>query len=520
MVRARRRGSRAEPLLPLTEQMADIALLIVGMILGALAFSLVVGRYRARRLAKLTDLLAGATVASADLGSIRYPDRVLSSSIERLQTRIAEVEAKATTDPLTDLLNRLACLQFLTTEIARANRYDRQLAVALIDIDHFKRVNDTHGHAAGDEVLRHVAGLLRANIRAVDALGRYGGEEFLLVMPETDIDGALASAESIRRAVGRATVQVALPAGTIETTITISIGVAGRYGAESLDVDRLLRQADGALYGAKASGRDQVQAYIPVDDDVALTKATINADARTRAMEVGQGAFEASNLHLLDALRQRPGWAGGASQMIANLSADIGRAVGLSDGDIDRIRTASLLHDLGKLAIPDEILSKPAPLSAVEWRTIVEHPKIGQVVLEQAGAIRDAASIVLHHHEWFDGRGYPHGLAGSEIPIGSRIVAIADAYEAMISDRPYSPAIDHQAAIAELKRQRGTQFDPDLVDVFVALAGDGMTETGERYGATTFERFVVPAAPPVQPAPAAPAARPRGARRNRRAVAS
>ena len=146
----------------------------------------------------------------------------------------------------------------------------------------------------------------------------------------------------------------------------------------------------------------------------------------------------------------------------------------------------------------------------------MEHPKIGQVVLEQAGAIRDAASIVLHHHEWFDGRGYPHGLAGSEIPIGSRIVAIADAYEAMISDRPYSPAVDHQAAIAELKRQRGTQFDPELVDVFVALAGDGMTETGERYGATTFERLAVPAAPPVQAAavvPEAKAARPGRARR-------
>ena len=475
--------------------MADIALLIVGMILGALAFSLVVGRYRARRLATLTDRLAGVASLVDGPRSVRYPDRVLSSSLERLQTRIAEVEAKATTDQLTDLLNRLACLQVLTTEIERANRYDRQLAVALIDIDHFKRVNDTHGHAAGDEVLRQVAGLLRSNIRAVDAVGRYGGEEFLIVMPETDINGAIASAENIRRAVGRGAVKVVLPTGTIETNVTISIGVAGRFGSESLDVDRLLREADGALYGAKATGRDQVQAYRPVDEDVALSKATINADARTLAMEVGQAAFEASNLQLLDALRQRPGWAGGASQMIANLSADIGRAVGLSDSDIDRVRTASLLHDLGKLAIPDEILSKPAPLSAVEWRTIVEHPKIGQVVLEQAGAIRDAASIVLHHHEWFDGRGYPHGLAGSEIPIGSRIVAIADAYEAMISDRPYSPAMAHTAAIAELKRQRGTQFDPDLVDVFVALAGDGMTETGVPYGAPAFEAVLVPLVP-------------------------
>jgi HD-GYP domain-containing protein (c-di-GMP phosphodiesterase class II) len=151
----------------------------------------------------------------------------------------------------------------------------------------------------------------------------------------------------------------------------------------------------------------------------------------------------------------------------------VAQAVGLPDGDVDRIKTASLLHDLGKLAIPEEILSKPAPLSPLEWRAIIEHPKIGQVVLEQAGAIRDAAAIVLHHHEWFDGRGYPFGLAGYEIPIGSRIVAIADAYEAMISDRPYKRTLSHADALAELQRAAGTQFDPDLVELFVTLFKGG-----------------------------------------------
>jgi len=499
--------------------MSDVAVLIVGMLLGALAFSLVVGRYRARQLAKLADTLAGAPGAMDGRGrSVRVPDRVLSGSMDRLQKRIAEVEAMATTDQLTHLLNRLACLQVLSTEIERANRYDRQLAVALIDIDHFKRINDTHGHAVGDEVLAHVAGLLRANIRAVDALGRYGGEEFLLVMPETDIDGGVASAENIRRAVGRAPVKVAASTGAIEATVTISIGVAGRHGTETLDMDRILREADGAMYGAKATGRDQVHAHRPVDEDGDLARATIDAGARNRAIEVGQAAFEASNLQLLEALRKRPGWAGGASQMIANLSADIGRAVGLSEGDIDRIRTASLLHDLGKLAIPDEILSKPAPLNAVEWRTIVEHPRIGQVVLEQAGAIRDAASIVLHHHEWFDGRGYPHGLAGNEIPIGSRIVAIADAYEAMISDRPYSPAMPHDAALDELQRQRGTQFDPELVDVFIALVGDGQTETGRQYGAPAFVVQTVPDVDAAEPSP--PKRAPKRKPRPRKAAAT
>ena len=455
--------------LPLTSEMADIALVVVGAILGALAFSLIVGRHRARKLARLTDRLAQAGVTTPVLDAVRYPDRVLSQSVERLATRIADVEALASTDPLTRLLNRLAILKVLGAEIERANRYNRPLAVALIDIDHFKSVNDSHGHAVGDSVLKHVANVLKANIRAADVIGRYGGEEFLLVMPETDIDGGIASAENLRRVVGRTELELS----EIRIVVAISAGVTGGSGAGALEIDRILREADSALYGAKGLGRDQVHAFRAFDEHSGITRATIDADARKRASSVGRAAFEAGNRHLLAALAERPGWAGGASQLIADMAADIGRAVGLPDGDIERIRTASLLHDLGKLAIPDEILSKPAALTPREWRTIVEHPKIGQVVLEQAGAIRDAAAIVLHHHEWFDGHGYPHGLAGAEIPIGSRIVAIADAYEAMISDRPYKQAMPHAAALEELRRQRGIQFDPELVDVFVALVGSG-----------------------------------------------
>ena len=160
--------------------------------------------------------------------------------------------------------------------------------------------------------------------------------------------------------------------------------------------------------------------------------------------------------------------------MIANAAMELGRALGLPDREIERIRVASLLHDLGKLAIPDEILTKPGELDEPEWRVVAEHPKIGQVVLEQAGALRDAATIVLHHHEWFDGRGYPFGLAGQEIPIGARIVAIADAYEAMVSGRPYRNAITHGQAMAELRRHGGIQFDPELVGLFTDLFGEHM----------------------------------------------
>ena len=450
----------------------NLALMALGAVIGALVFSFVIGRHRTRQLARLADQLA-QSAGTPHIDAVHVSDPVLDEALRRLVARISDVESMASTDQLTRLLSRPACLSVLAVEIERSNRYQRPLTVALIDIDRFKRINDTYGHAVGDDMLRHVAQVLRSGIRNVDALGRYGGEEFLLVMPETDVDGGLASAENLRRIMGRTPLTLETPRGPSEIRVTISVGIAGHLGERSLDIDALLREADTALYEAKEAGRDQVQAHRPFSESSSFTRATIDAHARNEAAKIGRGAFEASSQHLLGALSERSGWAGGASKLIADLSAELGRAVGLPDGDIERIRTASLLHDLGKLAIPDEILSKPGPLSPTEWRTIVEHPKIGQVVLEQAGAIRDAAAIVLHHHEWFDGRGYPHGLAGAEIPIGSRIVAIADAYEAMISDRPYSAAMSHADAVGELERQRGTQFDPDLVDTFINLVGDG-----------------------------------------------
>jgi hypothetical protein len=146
---------------------------------------------------------------------------------------------------------------------------------------------------------------------------------------------------------------------------------------------------------------------------------------------------------------------------------------------MERIRIASLLHDLGKLALPDAILDKPSSLTELEWQVVGEHPRIGQVILEQATSMREAVPIVLHHHERYDGTGYPHGLRGEEIPLGARIVAVADAYHAMVHDRPYKSALSHAQALAELRRHASTQFDPTVVEVFSAIFGDEVPSDGQ-----------------------------------------
>ena len=401
-------------------------------------------------------------------------ERRLARAFNAASGAFVQIEARAAHDRLTGVANRETLLTTLTSEIERATRHHKWLSLAFIDIDRFKPINDTYGHNSGDAVLRQIADLISDNIRASDLFGRYGGEEFMLILPETTPEEANVLAEHLRTLVMEHPMEIP---GQPSMTVTISIGVVGDVGSQ-LQADRLVDQADAAMYAAKSLGRNRTYRYRAIDDNAPVRRAPISPERRAAATAIGQWASDTAAEALASVLAPQPHHRGQPSDMIASLATSIALELGLPHEEIERIRIASLLHDLGKLAVPPEILDKPTTLSDIDWQAIGEHPRIGQVILEQASSLREAVPVVLHHHERYNGGGYPHGLRGKEIPLGARIVAVADAYHAMIHDRPYKTKRDHQDALGELRANAGTQFDPDIVNVFCRLFAEGVPPDG------------------------------------------
>ncbi len=428
--------------------------------------------YRFERLVKAAERIAAGDYTAYVAPRGTELEARLANAVNEIAAALVDTHDRATVDRLTGVANRQSLLAALFAESERASRYGRPLSVAFVDIDHFKAVNDTYGHAVGDIVLRGVAQAIAANLRTSDMIGRYGGEEFMLILTETNIEEGAALTEKLRTLVQRQRFAIE---GAADVAVTISIGIAGGSGSQ-LRMDTLVRDADAAMYSAKSLGRNQTYVFAEPDDDARVPRAPISAAGRARAVEIGQRARDASMAALTSVLSPLPHYRGQPSALIASIVVSLARQLQLSDAEIDRLRVAALLHDVGKIAVPEEILEKPSALTSAEWRTVVQHPRIGQVILEQAAALKDAVPIILHHHERYAGHGYPFGLRANEIPLGARIVAIADAYDAMINDRPYKRAISHEQAIAELRRHSGTQFDPEIVELFCDLYADRAPE--------------------------------------------
>ena len=348
-------------------------------------------------------------------------------------------------DPLTGLRNRRGLQEHIDAEIVRTG----SVAVLVCDLDNFKRVNDALGYVQGDEALRRFAGVLAA---AGGLAARLGGEEFALVIGGIAEDAALATAERVRAAVSHVFDDFPWP-------VTTSIGVAvSGPGAETASL--LLRAATRAVFGAKRLGRDRCIPYHAETLEPLL--GTLEDAGGASDEQLAAAMLLAETLDLRDVGTARH------SQTVGRYAEAIARALELPEPRIDRIRAAGVLHDLGKLGVADAVLKKPGTLTDEEWVEMRRHPELGARILHHAN-LRDISSWVLAHHERIDGCGYPHGLAGHAIPLEARILAVADAYEAMTADRPYRAALGHDAAQKELLACAGTQFDPLVVEAFLRV---------------------------------------------------
>lgn len=370
-----------------------------------------------------------------------------------------QVKEIADFDGLTGALTRQRIDAVLRDKIRSGERYGERFAVLMVDIDRFKSFNDVHGHEVGDQVLKSVAGIILGEIRESDYVGRWGGEEFVVVLAEVDEVEAMTAAERIRLRI--ATMYFASEAN-VEVPVTVSIGVAC-YPRDSGSSEGLVRFADDAMRFAKRSGRNLTQSYAPDMADASVPSA------HRVFRGTGLGTIKA----LAAALDAKDNYTDGHSHGVKQLAAILAREMMFDEERIETLEMAALLHDIGKVAVPDSILNKPGPLDENEWAIMREHPRMGVMILREAPQLSRVLPVILHHHERFDGMGYPEGKKGNAIPVLSRILCVADSFTAATTSRPYRKAIEPRAALKEIERCRGSQFDPDMVKALSRVVKSG-----------------------------------------------
>ena len=383
-----------------------------------------------------------------------------ASAVENARRHTRAV-SQAATDTLTGLLNRRALDERLKIEEQSARRYNRTFALMLLDIDRFKKINDTYGHAAGDAVLKTLAAVLARQARAVDSVARYGGEEFVIVLPEADGSGAKVAAERIRKAVART--PFALPDGR-EIGMTVSIGVAC-FPRCAGNVEAMLERADQALYQAKHTGRNRVFLYRE------MLQAELEQDPGRIVQMLREESGNAKAV--ATAVNMKTTYLRDHVDVVERFALQLGKKLNLPAADMLTLELAAVLHDIGYVSISGSVLNKREAFTADESEMIKQHPVTGAALLEQVPALHDAAPVVRSHHEWYDGSGYPDKLRGEAIPYLARILSVADVYCAMISDRPQRRAMKAHEARAIMLANAGSQFDANVVMAFVEMLDEG-----------------------------------------------
>jgi diguanylate cyclase (GGDEF)-like protein len=399
-------------------------------------------------MASLALLLAVLWDRSPFLSAALVGPVVAVALYQRSVDRELKAMRLALTDPLTGLGNHRYFHEQLERSLIEAEASGLHVALCLFDVDDFKDVNDAHGHPAGDKLLVAIASRLRQDGEAF----RLGGDEFALLLVGPEEAEAVRIAEGVLGRVAR------LSAG-LEIEVRVSAGIVV-YPAVGVERSELVQLADSALYLAKEHGKGRVRVYRP--DLLELVELRRLAEGPDRAAGLRAAA---SLAHAVDA---RDTYTGSHSHRVGDLSARIAQRMGLNGKQVELTRLAGSLHDLGKLAVPEEILRKPGPLNEAERLVLERHPQIGFRMLDSLG-VEPVASWVLHHHERWDGEGYPERLSGESIPLSSRIILVADAYDAMTTERVYGARLSHDRAMDELERCAGTQLDPGVVAAFIEM---------------------------------------------------
>ena len=388
-----------------------------------------------------------------------------------------EARLTSLTDALTGVGSRKLLEDKLQTECARAKRYKRQFSVAIIDLDNFKTINDVLGHANGDDTLRKLAKCMKSQKRTPDVLARYGGDEFVILMPETKAEDAVTLLERIRDKVQEIKVVENLP-------MTISCGIAQSLSEATDSPRELIRRADLALYEAKSAGRncvkiwDETMSKTLSDNDIETEKIK-KLQRRIAGLSVqAEKVFIQSIWGLVQALEAKDSYTKKHSENVMHYAVGIATTMKIAPKQLEIIRRAAMIHDIGKIGIPDAILSKPGKLTPHERSIIEQHPLVAVRILDKMTFLEQEIAIVRHHHEKWNGQGYPDGLSNNSIPIGARIMAVADTFDALTSNRPYHNARSLADAIEILVDSSGYDYEPRAVKGMVAWVQNVCSQLG------------------------------------------
>ncbi len=367
-------------------------------------------------------------------------------------------EQQAVTDSLTGLYNHMEFQKHLAEELERSHRYGSEFSLLMLDLDHFKMVNDAYGHQVGDSILKEMAHNLRTQLRSVDKVFRYGGEEFAVILPETGQGGAKVIAEELRRRIAACSYNVG--AGQA-LKITVSIGSAS-FPQDAEQREDLIGAADQALFSAKRAGRNRIVVYSEalglLAGDNPLHLQELLRDPHLNMLKDLAAVIDAKSPYIK-----------GHSEAVSDCAMRFAEVLQLGDQDKRNLQYASLLHNIGIIGIPSKLLDKQGPLTAEERKLMNSHPTLAQALIRQTEQLTAVLPTILYHHERYDGHGYPNGLKGEEIPYLARVLSIIDAYNAMISPRAYRSGLSGRQAIEELRRHAGTQFDPHVTAAFIAF---------------------------------------------------